>query len=163
MNGGWAGFAPLILTAPPASQLAALAVVGIASAFYFLYNPGGGSSGSGKGFTAESRVMRLGQGAMKGLALASPVTAAGGNLFRQACLTQQAGDVVISPISVVVAMSLAAAGATEGHQAGKEIREAMGHGLVKEGSDEASVHAYFKALLSGMHESDKRVWARHTH
>jgi len=94
---------------------------------------------------------------MKGMALASPVTAAGGNLFKQACSMQKAGDVVISPISVVVAMSMAAAGATDGHKSGKEIRTAMKHGLVLKGSDEASVHAYFKDLLNGMHQSDKRV------
>lgn len=132
-----------------AGQLAAIAVICIASAAYYFFNP--------SGLSQQAETQKWGEGAMKGMALASPVTAAGGNLFKQACSMQKAGDVVISPISVVVAMSMAAAGATDGHKSGKEIRTAMKHGLVLQGSDEASVHAYFKDLLNGMHQSDKRV------
>mmetsp|Transcript_7368 Transcript_7368/g.14303 ORF Transcript_7368/g.14303 Transcript_7368/m.14303 type:complete len:341 (+) Transcript_7368:353-1375(+) len=86
----------------------------------------------------------------------SPVTAAGGRLFKAAC-KEQAGNVVVSPLSVVVAMSMAAAGATEEHEAGKEIRAAMEHALVAEGGDEKAAHAYFTGLLKGIQSSDPKV------
>mmetsp|Transcript_46608 Transcript_46608/g.112066 ORF Transcript_46608/g.112066 Transcript_46608/m.112066 type:complete len:375 (+) Transcript_46608:1218-2342(+) len=89
----------------------------------------------------------------------SPVTAAGGRLFRAACALEgeKGGNVVVSPLSVVVAMSMAAAGATEDHAAGKEIRQAMEHALVAEGGDEKAAHAYFTSLLTGIQSSDPKV------
>mmetsp|Transcript_10000 Transcript_10000/g.24651 ORF Transcript_10000/g.24651 Transcript_10000/m.24651 type:complete len:443 (+) Transcript_10000:125-1453(+) len=156
-------------------QLAALAVVCVAAGVYY-YNPAGlvnGPSGASHpagtplkpppvpppsgGSHQELRASKAGKG---GLSMAkSPVTAAGGRLFKAACAVEgdKGGNVVVSPLSVVVAMSMAAAGATEGHAAGKEIREAMGHDMVAGGGDEKAAHAYFEGLIKGIQSSDPKV------
>jgi len=137
-------------------QLVAVAVVCLAAGLYY-YRPGSplrelrGAGELGRGGLDTER--RGGEPRPLG-EMASPVTIAGSKLFK-AVTKAEKGNVAISPMSIVVAMSMAAAGATEGSATATEIREAMGHGAV--GGDEKKVHSYFTQLLQSLKSSDPKV------
>lgn len=143
-------------------QLVAVAVVCVAAGLYY-YRPGPSSASeiarpASKGTSAPPLNVELRGAESKGTKVSknmiSPITVSGSKLF-QTVSSSEKGNVVVSPISVVVAMSMAAAGATEGSETAKEIQEAMGHNVM--GGGEKKVHEYFSELLQSLKSSDDKV------
>eukprot|EP00961_Rhodomonas_salina_P121285 1632611-Rhodomonas_salina.2 len=106
----------------------------------------------------------------------SPVTALGAEMFRQAPLPacerleisssdivycairhlalKEKGNVVISPLSIFVAVSMATAGTTHGGQAHTELRSMLKHDVV---GDEDEVHEWMKKMMLASRASDPGV------
>ena len=84
--------------------------------------------------------------------LASPITAAGNAIFRQ--LAAEDGNVVVSPVSISVALAMAAAGSTQGSETQTQMRSALKHHLVGE---EDELHAWFQKVMPALKGADPKV------
>ena len=83
---------------------------------------------------------------------ASPITAAGNAIFRQ--LAAEEGNVVVSPVSISVALAMAAAGSTLGSETHTQMRSALKHHLVGE---EEQLHAWFQKVMPALKGADPKV------
>eukprot|EP00286_Rhodomonas_abbreviata_P023398 CAMPEP_0181308314 /NCGR_PEP_ID=MMETSP1101-20121128/11394_1 /TAXON_ID=46948 /ORGANISM="Rhodomonas abbreviata, Strain Caron Lab Isolate" /LENGTH=387 /DNA_ID=CAMNT_0023414683 /DNA_START=248 /DNA_END=1411 /DNA_ORIENTATION=- len=83
----------------------------------------------------------------------SPVTASGAALFKHLSL-KEPGNVVISPLSIFVAVSMATSGSTLNGKANEELRRMLRHDVV---GDEDSVHDWVKAMILSTRQTDPKV------
>lgn len=81
------------------------------------------------------------------------MTALGAEMFRHLALKEK-GNVVISPLSIFVAVSMATAGTTHGGQAHTELRSMLKHDVV---GDEDEVHEWMKKMMLASRASDPGV------
>lgn len=102
------------------------------------------------GATMSSGEQAAGAGASGSV---TPVTAFGSALFANLAVKEK-GNVVVSPISVALAMAMAVAGSTPESSTNRELKEALKYALL---GDERAVDAWFAETIPALETADPKV------
>jgi len=102
------------------------------------------------GATMSSGEQAAGAGASGSV---TPVTAFGSALFANLAVKEK-GNVVVSPISVALAMAMAVAGSTPESSTNRELKEVLKYALL---GDERAVDAWFAETIPALETADPKV------